>query len=269
MFISIDAGGTNTRVAGVTELANLIFVGEPLRRKNSHDFENDLAFMIKAALEIANGEQVEAVGIGAPGSPNKDKTEIKSAKNLSSWAGKPLVASLSEGLGGCPIFYDNDVVAAGFGEAYYGLSEGDFDYVIWGTGIGGGGIRLKEGEATVSVLDWRIYFSDWENDNGGAELAKRFGKVPEDFTIADWDVVAEDFERHLAHYLETQRPKAMIFGGGLAVRHAQMIQEAGRNLGVQVGVTKFGDASGLMGGFGLIRNGLNSNVPVLQPAPVV
>lgn len=57
-------------------------------------------------------------------------------------------------------------------------------------------------------------------------------------------------------YLETHRPKAIVFGGGLAVRHAQMIEEAGQSLGTQVDVTKFGDDSGLMGGFGLIRDGL-------------
>ena len=116
--------------------------------------------MIEAALEIADGEQIEAVGIGTPGFPNDDKTEIKSAKNLSSWAGKPLVASISEGLGGCPVFYDNDVTAAGLGEAY-GHTEGDF-YVIWGTGIGGGGIRHEDGKPTVEVLNWRTYFGDWE-----------------------------------------------------------------------------------------------------------
>jgi predicted NBD/HSP70 family sugar kinase len=258
MFISIDAGGTNTRVAGTAELANSVFAGEPLRRKNTHDFDNDLAFMVGAALEIADGEPIEAVGIGTPGSPNEDKTEIKSAKNLASWAGKPLVASLSEGLGGCSVFYDNDVTAAGLGEAYYGHTEGDFDYVIWGTGIGGGGIRHEDDKPTVEVLNWRTYFGDWETDNGGAELAKRFGKAPEDFTIADWEAVAKDFKRHLVSYLETHRPQAIVFGGGLAVRHAQMIEGAGRNLGTTIEVTKFGDDSGLVGGFGLIRSGLTS-----------
>lgn len=258
MFISIDAGGTNTRVAGTTELVSPVFAGEPLRRKNSHDFYNDLAFMIEAALEIADGEPVEAVGIGTPGSPNEDKTEIKSAKNLSSWAGKPLVTSLSAGLGGCPVFYDNDVTAAGLGEAYYGHAEGDFDYIIWGTGIGGGGIRHKDNKPRVEVLNWRTYFGDWEMYNGGAELAKKFGKAPEEFSVADWEIVAKDFKRHLVSYLEAHRPKAIVFGGGLAVRHTEMIEEAGLNLGTPIEVTKFGDDSGLMGGFGLIKSRLES-----------
>ncbi|MCB9834832.1 ROK family protein [Candidatus Nomurabacteria bacterium] len=210
MYISIDAGGTNTRIAGASSIENPVFIGEPLRRKNTHDFDNDLAFMVESALKIADGEQIEAVGIGTPGSPNDDKTEIKSAKNLASWAGKPLVASLSEGLGGCPVFYDNDVMSAELGEAYYGHSEDEFAYVIWGTGIGGGAIRHKDGKPTVEVLHWRTYFGDWETDNGGAELAKKFGKAPEDFTIADWEVVSKDFRRHLITYLETHRPNAIV-----------------------------------------------------------
>jgi hypothetical protein len=72
------------------------------------------------------------------------------------------------------------------------------------------------------------------------------------------EAVAGDFKRHLVSYLETHRPQAIVFGGGLAVRHSEMIEEAGRNLGTQIEVTKFGDDSGLMGGFGLIRNGLDS-----------
>ena len=257
MYISIDAGGTNTRVAGATELGNPTFAGEPLRRKNTHDFENDLHFMVSAALQIADGEPIEAVGIGTPGSPNEDKTEIKSAKNLSSWVNKPLVTSLSEGLS-CPVFYDNDVTAVGLGEAYYGQTKGNFDYIIWGTGIGGGTIRYEDTQPNVSVLNWRKHFGEWESDNGGAELAKTFGKPPEDFTIQEWEVVAETFKKHLQRYLETYRPQAIVFGGGLAVKHTQMLTVAGTALGTKIAVTEFGDDSGLMGGFGLIKRNLNS-----------
>lgn len=240
------------RVAGSLQIQNPAFVSDPLRRKNTHDFENDIAFMIEAAREVADDEPVEAVGIGTPGSPNEDKTEIRSAKNLASWVGKPLVASLSDGLGHCPVYYENDVTAAGLGEAYYGQTEGNFDYVIWGTGIGGGAIRYKDDKPTVKVMNWQTYFGDWESDTGGAELAKKFGKAPEDFTAAEWEAVSQVFKRHLTGYLETHRPHAIVFGGGLAVKHTEMLEEAGRELGTPIQVTKFGDDSGLMGGFGII-----------------
>lgn len=262
MFISIDVGGTNTRVAGATDLASPVFNSEEvLRRRNVHDFEKDMAFMVGAALAIANGEKIEAVGIGAPGLPNADKTAIEWAENLKSWNGKPLVASLSEGLD-APVLYDSDEPVAALGEAYYGSAEPTestestpegFDYLIWGTGIGGA--RVKQGDPPrATQLDWQTYFVDWENDNGGAKLTEKFRKAPEDFTDADWAVVAKSFERHLGDYIETHRPRAIVFGGGLAVRHTVMIENLGRDFGTQINVTKFGGDGGLMGGFGLIRN---------------
>ncbi len=241
-------------MAGVADVVTPVFDREPLRRRNSHDFEDDMAFVVKAARTLADGESIEAVGIGAPGWPNEDKTAIGWSKNLASWIGKPLVASLSEGLGGCRVFYDDDVSVAALGEAYYGHTAGDFDYVIWGTGIGGARVRYRGNRPYADQLNWRAYFAGWEDDNGGAELAKKFGKAPEDFTHEDWRIVTGDFKRNLAAYVETHRPKMIVFGGGLAVRHTVMIKEAGRDLGIITDVTKFGDDSGLMGGFGLIRH---------------
>lgn len=259
MFISIDVGGTNTRVAGATDLVNPTFSGQSLRRRNAHDFNDDMAFMVEAVRTIADGESIEAVGIGAPGWPNEDKTTVEWSKNLASWIRKPLVSSLSEHLDGCPVFYDDDVSVAALGEAYYGRPHSDFDYVIWGTGIGGSRVVCPRREPIVSRLSWQTYFSDWEDDTGGAELAKKFSKPPEDFTREDWRIVARDFKRNLASYVETRRPKVIVFGGGLAVKHAVMIKEAGQGLKVATDVTKFGDDSGLMGGFGLIRHRLNSS----------
>jgi predicted NBD/HSP70 family sugar kinase len=259
MFISIDAGGTNTRVAGSGELVDPCFVDAPLRRRNSHDFEGDLAFMVEAALRIADGEQIDAVGISTPGALNETKTELRAAKNLTGWVGKPLVASLSEGLDNCPVFYDDDVVAGSLGEAYFGDTEDDFDYIIWGTGIGGGAVRHEGSTPTVSVLNWRTYFAAWEADSGGAELGKKFGKAPEEFASADWDVVTGDFKRHLTNHVESCRPPVVIFGGGLAVRHAGLIADMGRDLGARIDVTQFGNNSGLMGGFGLIRHSISSS----------
>ncbi|MGE5309706.1 MAG: ROK family protein [Sphaerimonospora mesophila] len=257
MFISIDVGGTNTRVAGATDLANPVF-NRVVRRRNIHDFEKDMAFMVGAALAIADGEEIEAVGIGAPGLPNADKTAIEWAENLKSWNGRPLAVSLREGLG-APVFYDSDEPVAALGEVYYGptrFTPEGFDYLIWGTGIGGA--RVKHGNPPLATqLDWRTYFVDWENDNGGAKLTEKFRKAPEDFTDADWAVVAKSFERHLGDYIEMHRPRAIVFGGGLAVKHTVMIENLGRDFGTQINVTKFGGDSGLMGGFGLIRNRLS------------
>lgn len=63
-------------MAGVADVVTPVFDREPSRRRNSHDFEDDMACMVKAARTLADGESIEAVGIGAPGWPNEDKTAI-------------------------------------------------------------------------------------------------------------------------------------------------------------------------------------------------
>jgi predicted NBD/HSP70 family sugar kinase len=255
MYISIDAGGTNTRVAATAELANPVFLAEPWRRKNTHNFENDMGFIIDTALNLADGEQIEAAGIGTPGYTNQDKTQISFAANLAGWANKPLVKSLSDGLN-CPVFYDGDIVAAGLGEAYYGQREGDFDYLIWGTGICGSTVRYNDSKPDASIVDWFTYFEDWEADCGGGALGRVFGKPPEELVMSDWKIIADKFQGHLSEYLAIFKPAALVFGGSLAIRHAEMLKNAGQNLGTHVEVTKFGDDFGLMGGFGLIKQAL-------------
>lgn len=252
MYISIDVGGTNIRVAGASDLSEPIFSKAPLRRKSTHDFEDDMAFIVQDAYDIAGKEPIEAVGISAPGMANEDKTAIQSAQNLASWNSKPLVASLQEGLHAL-VFYDSDEPVAALGEAYYGSTAGDFDYLIWGTGIGGARVEWGD-QPRATQLNWQSYFAKWEDDNGGAKLMEKFRKSPETFTDTEWEIVTESFKRHLRNHIATHRPKTIVFGGGLAVKHALMIKTLGRDLGTQINVTQFGEDSGLMGGFGLIRH---------------
>lgn len=255
MYISIDVGGTNTRVAGIAELDSPVFVTDPIRRPNSHNYADDLRFMINAALQIADGRPIAAVGIGTPGTPNADYTEIAAdAPNFSSWLNRPLVAPLSQELS-CPVYYDNDAIAAALGEAYYGPTKEDFDYVIWGTGIGGADVRHADtgGRITVSKKPWAATFEAWEADCGGGML-KRHGKDPRTMNDTEWETVAEHFGRHLGLYVERHHPQAIVFGGGLAVRRTQLLLGLADVAGVPLAVTNFGSDSGLMGGFGLIQH---------------
>lgn len=258
MFVSIDVGGTNTRLVSANSLLEPVFLNEPVRQRNTNNFEQDIAFIIRAARTIACGHEIDAIGIGTAGTPNSEKTGIETARNLTGWVGKPLVAALTQGLSCHSVYYDTDVTAAGLGEAYYGSTEGDFDYITWGTGIGGAAIRYEDDLPTASVFNWQTRFKNWIADVGGSELSERFGKPPESFTATEWNSVVRDFKRHLEEYVSTFIPPAIVFGGGLAVRHQTAIEDAGSILDTPIKVTSFGNDSGLMGGFGLIRHHLES-----------
>lgn len=257
MFISVDVGGTNTRVASLHSLENLAFDETVARRINTHDYDNDMGFIVDEALKLAHGQPIEAVGIGVPGKLNPDKTKIEYAHNIQSWTNQPITSYLSERLG-CPVFMDNDAVAMGLGEAHFGETVGDFDYIIWGTGIGGATIRREDGSISVVDRDWEKYFKAWELQNGGNVLASEFGKPTLEFTDADWAKVAVSMEANLRKYCDSYSPRAVVFGGGLAIKHTDLLKGIGKDLGVHLAVTKFEDDSGLAGGFGLIKRGLSA-----------
>lgn len=257
MYISIDAGGTNTRVAGAADLEHPIFVGKPLRYKNTHNFQTDLQSMIDAARTIAGAQLIKAVGIGVPGFLNEQKTRITHAANLPGWNNKPLVKLLSQNLH-CPVFCRTDVAAALLGEAFYGGRSSDFHYIIWGTGIGGGTVRFNARGPEAVVVNWRLHFEAWEANCGGRAIAKKFGKPTEELNHNEWLQVLEAFRRYLISYIRAHKPPAIIFGGGLAQRHEDALRQLGQELGVLITVTRFGQDGGLIGGFGIIKAGLEA-----------
>lgn len=165
------------------------------------------------------------------------------------------MAHISEQLG-CPVYMENDAVAMGYGEAFFGDTKGDFDYIIGGTGIGGSLIRHEDSGVRVVEKDWPVHFKNWEMQDGGRRLAIEYGKPTTDFTEEDWGKVATRFKRNVALYCQKYNPKAIVFGGGLATRHAEMLIAIGKDIKTPIVVTQFGDDSGLVGGFGLIKNGL-------------
>jgi predicted NBD/HSP70 family sugar kinase len=251
MYISVDLGGTNIRIVGSRDLDNPKFISEPLRRRNTNNYENDLDYIIKSSQKIAGKATIDAVGIGITGSPNQDKTMIASAGNMSNWVGKPFIKTISESLS-CPVYYDNDAVATALGEVYYGHLKTDFHYLIWGTGIGGAEV-LCSSKLKVAQLEWQDHYRDWEIDCGGAKLAQNFGKPTENFSDNDWKIVINNFGKHLNTYANTYSPKTIVFAGGLSNKHAKALLRLASKIGININITNFGEDSGLWGGFGLIR----------------
>lgn len=258
MYVSIDVGGTNTRVAVFEDLYSATLATDPIEQKNTGDFNEDINFIIACAQKLSGSKRIRAVGICSPGTQNPEKTELVSAKNLTSWIGKPAVKSLSTALK-CDVYYDNDAVAAGIGEYRYGKNLGGaFHYLIWGTGIGGVSIESTNKGVQSKKLNWLENFKAWESDCGGSELELEFGKKPENFVEKEWRVVESRTIKHLRDYIQINQPGTIIFGGGLAVRHSEFLQRIGAINSTRVRATEFGGNSGLIGALGLIPR---SNLP--------
>ena len=142
--VGIDLGGTNIAVGVVNEEYEI--VGEGKRKTNAPRPAEAICDDIAAATfdAIKNAgisiDDVECVGIGAPGSINP-KTGVIGFSNNLGFNNVPMVELLESRIGK-KIYIDNDANAAALGEMIAGAGKGteNFVAITLGTGVGGGTI---------------------------------------------------------------------------------------------------------------------------------
>ncbi len=140
--IGVDLGGTNI-VAGIVDENNSIVAKAetPTNTPRSADaIFDDIAKVCFEALEKAGAtmDDVISVGVGTPGSVNKDNGNIEFANNLG-FDNVPAKQMLEERLHK-NVYLDNDANCAALGEAVAGCGNGvkDFVAITLGTGVGSG-----------------------------------------------------------------------------------------------------------------------------------
>ena len=143
VVVGVDIGGTNLRLAladgtGVIKSrwsASTVGIRDPqgIVRILCGGIDHLLA---KAALML---DELIAVGVGAPGITNSYEGIVIATSYLMGWQNVPLRALLEEALN-VPVFVDNDVNMAAFGEFSAGSGRGvqDFVFLAVGTGVGAG-----------------------------------------------------------------------------------------------------------------------------------
>lgn len=141
-FIGIDLGGTNMQIGVVDKTA--VVLGRS-RKKTNADQGKDrvLERLVEGVLEACTEAgitpaQLGGLGIGAPGAVDPHLGIVLEAVNLR-WNDVPLAKILKTKLG-IPVYIENDVNVAVYGEWKHGSGRGASDLLgIWlGTGVGGG-----------------------------------------------------------------------------------------------------------------------------------
>ena len=134
--IGIDVGGT--KIAGGVVSAEGKIIDEARRETPARDVAATRKVIAELVRELADRQDVGAVGIGAAGFVAADRSTVMFAPNVA-WRDEPLGALLSEELS-MPVVVENDVNAAAWGEFQFGAGEdvNDLLMVAVGTGVGGG-----------------------------------------------------------------------------------------------------------------------------------
>lgn len=249
MFVGIDIGGTSTRIASSSSLEN-IKIENRFEFKNTHDFDSDFGMIVKTIKNIAN--KVSSIGIGIPGDLGLDKTIVKDTTHNHEYENISFLETLKQTFN-CKAFMDNDGAAAALGVAYYDNSnKNDFEYITWGTGIGGASVRWTNGRAIATKLDWDINFDSWEDVCGGRKLEQRFGKTGDKLTDKEWGEVMGDFKSYLSEFVARNKCSNIVFGGGVATKQKDRLMNL-KLQNVRLSVSGLGEDTGLYGAFALAK----------------
>ncbi len=132
----MDIGGTKVAAGVVDERGTTVAT---THRDTPADDTSQIEDAIVAAVrDLTKEHDVEAVGVGAAGFIDAQRSTVMFAPNLA-WRDEPLQASLQRRLG-LPVVIENDANAAAWAEVRFGAGRGA-DHVVTltiGTGIGGG-----------------------------------------------------------------------------------------------------------------------------------
>jgi glucokinase len=141
-YIGIDLGGTNIK-AGVVSEDFKIVAKASCKTNLPRPGEEICADMAKVALEAVKEagltlDDIEAVGIGTPGTANSEAGVIEYSNNLG-FLNFPVVKLMKTHIDK-PCYVENDANAAAYGEYIAGAAKGANDAVCitLGTGVGGG-----------------------------------------------------------------------------------------------------------------------------------
>lgn len=130
--IGVDLGGTNLRVALVSE------EGEIIRKIRTPSTDQVLETLYASINELKN-ERVSGIGLGIAGLIDRDAGKVFSSPNLRAIEGKDLRGKMQADFR-VPVYLENDANVAAIGEKLNGAGKG-FDHFVLltlGTGIGGG-----------------------------------------------------------------------------------------------------------------------------------
>ena len=141
-YVGIDLGGTNIKAGVVTDECKLL--NKVTCKTNAdrpmediiHDMGRLAADAVKdAGLEVSD---IEAIGIGSPGTPDNDEGLLVYSNNLP-FVMAPMRKLIREVID-LPVYIDNDANCAAMAEAVAGAAKGAKDSVTitLGTGVGAG-----------------------------------------------------------------------------------------------------------------------------------
>lgn len=237
MYITIDIGGTNTRVAS---FETLDIKSEVSYEKNptSQNYKKGFDDIKNIIAELAGAEKIDSVSISiASGISDEGKTIVN--PNIPEWKAENLVPDLSS-IFQTDIKIINDGAAGGLAEAYIGAGRNldSFTFLTWGTGLGG--VTIKKLNATLDIYEYEPGHLCINGDGrkcecgktdciesyvGGLAVEKRLGKKMSTLRDDEWSEIL-DFMRAGLNQILVKHPVAnIVFDGRVVIEHPDFVKK--------------------------------------------
>jgi glucokinase len=140
--IGVDLGGTNLRIAAVSqqgELMEKVTLGTRVALGKDHVIHEMCDAIRVLAVKYADVGTLQGIGVGVPGIIDMKTGMLRESPNLPGWAGSPVQAEIEQRLG-TRVILENDANVAALGEKWLGAAKHVDDMIMLtlGTGVGGG-----------------------------------------------------------------------------------------------------------------------------------
>ncbi len=140
--IGVDLGGTNLRIAAVSqqgELMEKVTLGTRVALGKDHVMGEMCDAIRVLASKYGANFTLQGIGIGVPGIIDMKTGMLRESPNLPGWAETPVRAEI-ERLLGTRVILENDANVAALGEKWLGAARDvdDMAMLTLGTGVGGG-----------------------------------------------------------------------------------------------------------------------------------
>ncbi len=137
MYLGIDIGGTNIKIAIVSDRGRVLARGL-IETLSAEGPARAFVRIHQAARALAGKRGVDGVGIGCAGLIDAERGVLRVSPNLREWERAPL-GRLARKHFAVPVVIENDATSAAFGESFVRGARGrDLVALTMGTGVGGG-----------------------------------------------------------------------------------------------------------------------------------
>ncbi len=239
MYVSIDLGGTNTRIAASKDCVS---IDKKVRFPTFDNLQNEKATVTSAIAELTNdyAEKIEGICIGIPGFIDYEKNIIGKVINvpyLSNISAHDFFDNIPEiALDYTKVVFANDAAIAGLGEAVHGVAKTNkaLVYITLSTGVGGVRILNKHLDTTqkffepghmVIYPEGRKSFhtgqsGSWDAYCSGVSFMQQYNVMPQDCVDQSiWNTYGKNLAFGIFNVISMWAPDVIVIGGSVSTKH--------------------------------------------------